>query len=255
MSGFITFIVLLISLYLPQGNTLESVLERHYAATNLSEKSGINTIQLSGDNFFYRDDSTFKSNQPFLSGTYSEYVIKNRKYYVRNEDRVTDGTQTFLLEYWINEGEAWKRQNGEISDWEFGIADSLYISSMISIEGPLYKWKEKGYQLEYLGKKKIEGKNYDCIHVFTPQNSQVYYYLHPRTGLITWKSNYAEYDPSYKNQAFLYADYRKVNGIYFPFYTESRSYFMGNTTYVVRRFKKIILNERIPGSIFERPKE
>ena len=73
--------------------------------------------------------------------------------------------------------------------------------------------------------------------------------------MVIWKSNYTEYDETYKSQAFYYSDYRSVDGVYFPFYYESRSAFMGDITYVVRKFDEIILNEEIPENIFERAKK
>jgi hypothetical protein len=254
--GIVNSIVLfLVFLVLSESDTLEDILARHFRSINQDGMNRISSLEISGKNFFYMDDSSFYDNKPYLSGTYLEIVVKNEIYYNLIEDKATGGTQSFDMEYCINGKEAWKRQNQDISDWEFGIADSLYISMMIGIEGPLYNWNRKGYYLEYLGKRKVEGKNYDCIHVSTPLGSSVYYYLHPGNGLIIWKSNYSEYDKTYKNQAFFYSDYRKVEGVYFPFYSESRSAYMNSTTYVVRKFDNIILNGKIPESRFERPIE
>ena len=89
----------------------------------------------------------------------------------------------------------------------------------------------------------------------TKKDYNIYYYLDTKTGFIKWESNSEEYNESYKNPVTFYSDYKKVENVYLPFYIESRSSFMNETTYVVRKLEVIAVNIKIDPALFIRPKE
>ena len=231
---------------------LNSILNHHYEAVHMEALCKIESLEMNGANYFFRNKDSFEQNDPFLKGSYQKIIIKNKIFYEDINDTVYNDSQTFHREYCISKKGAWIKDGSGVKDWEFGSADSIHISSMIDIEGPLYRGGEKGHQMQFIGKRKVSGKSFHCIKLTSHEGYTIYYYLDIKSGFIIWVSNNEEYSEGYNNPVNFYSDYKEVNNVYLPFYIESRSSFMNETTYVVRKLERISVNKKIDYSLFDR---
>jgi hypothetical protein len=88
-------------------------------------------------------------------------------------------------------------------------------------DGPLVNWKEKGYQLEYLGTEDVDGTQAHKLKVTRKNGDVTFVYLDPDYFLeIRTLTQRMEHGARVEVETDL-SDYEKVNGVFLPFSVES----------------------------------
>ncbi len=119
------------------------------------------------------------------------------------------------------------------------------------IDGPLVDYKEKGHQVEYVGKEDVEGtpayklkvtkKNGDVVNVYIDADS----YMDIReTGKIKARGQEIESQTTY-------GDFKKVDGLVFPFSIEQKP--QGAPAGMVITISKVEVNPTVESSRFAMP--
>ena len=89
------------------------------------------------------------------------------------------------------------------------------------IDGPLVNYKQKGSVAELVGRDSVEGT--DCYKIkLTLKNGDVrYYYLDAESYMVIKLETQTIIRGSLQERETYYGDYEKVDGIYYPFASES----------------------------------
>jgi hypothetical protein len=89
------------------------------------------------------------------------------------------------------------------------------------IDGPLVNYKQKGSAAELVGHDSVEGT--DCYKIkLTLKNGDVrYYYLDAESYMVIKLETQTIIRGSLQERETYYGDYEKVEGIYYPFTSES----------------------------------
>lgn len=85
---------------------------------------------------------------------------------------------------------------------------------------PFYKYKERGYEVEYLGKKQVDGTDVFAIKLTRNNGKIETWYLDAKTYLeYKCESQWVDFASVAPSETF-FDDFRKVNGLVIPFYVE-----------------------------------
>ncbi len=117
---------------------------------------------------------------------------------------------------------------------------------------PLVDYKKRGIKIELLGKDDFEGTEVYKLKLTYKNGKVVYYYLDADTGIELKAESFVSRGGEERKVETVFSDYKKVNGIYFPFTMEMKS---GDINSGTMSFTKIEVNKEIPDSIFEMPKK
>jgi hypothetical protein len=117
-------------------------------------------------------------------------------------------------------------------------------------DGMLYKWKEKGHQAELVDKDTVVKNEAYKIKLTRKDGGIEYYFIDIKDFSLlkrTYKRNVGGQELEMANY---FRDYRKVDGINFPYVNETT---MDGQTYSLIEFEKIELNLSIDEKIFNIP--
>jgi outer membrane lipoprotein-sorting protein len=121
-------------------------------------------------------------------------------------------------------------------------ADSLF---------PLVDYKEKGHQLEYLGKEDMEGTEVYKLKMTRTDDRVLYFYLDTETGIELKTSFYTKSRDKEILVETLMGDYKEVDGIMIPFSMEVKYPGMQQTQKLV--FTSYKQNIMLEDSFFQMP--
>lgn len=129
--------------------------------------------------------------------------------------------------------------------------DSKELIEDADIDGQLVDYKEKGHKAEFVGHDAVEGT--DCFKIkLTLKNGTVrYYYLDADSYLELKIENHRMIRGAIQETELYLGDYEQVNGIYFPFASESGE--KGNPNHTKATIEKIEMNVPIDDSRFALP--
>lgn len=116
---------------------------------------------------------------------------------------------------------------------------------------PLFNYKEKGLELEYLGEEDLEGVAVYAIKITRPNGNFETWYL-SKDSYLEYKRVSVWVDFSYPSEAETYfEDFRDVDGLIIPFYVE-KTFSQRNR---ILEIENIELNVDISQSIFNMPRD
>ncbi len=232
MRKILTFIL---GLSLLSALTLQDVLNKNYQAKGGLEKlKGIKTIYAEGKVVAQGMEMPFKT-----WVKYPDKIKMQTKFQGQTMVQAYDGKTA----WWImpmmgpkpmpmppSQAEQFKEQN--------------------QFRDPLVFYKELGYKLEYLGEGEADGTPVYKIKLSKPNGDVLIYYLDKETGLEIKADFYGKRQGREIKGENYFGDYRKVNGILFPFYIETR---MGGKVVSQVTIEKIVINQPIDDAIFKMP--
>ena len=236
----------------PRGQTLEEILQNHFNAVNQNKLTGIKSSEIYSDFVTYSDLNSFENKVASYKGSIHEVIIKNKGYYQKSQ-MVASDKDIFNLEYGLFAGDSWVKDGNGVSNWTYGIADSMQVKIQMDIDGPLYSWKEKGYHVSFIGIRTVNGRNPYCLKLDLRNNQIAYYYIDPVTWLVYCITFYKEYSDTIRVPTYFFYDYRRVDEIKIPFKIIEKNFLMNNIITTVRIVKNIKLNKNFDESIFKRP--
>lgn len=127
-------------------------------------------------------------------------------------------------------------------------ADGLIETA--DLDGQLWKYKEKGHQLELEGTEEIEGTE-SYVLKLTKKNGNIdYYYLDMESYLILKIKSKTIMNGSEVETEGLLSNYQEVGGSVMPYTTEQR---MGGQTVMTIVMEEVKLNVELDDAIFSKP--
>ncbi|MGQ9618814.1 MAG: LolA family protein [Candidatus Aminicenantia bacterium] len=117
--------------------------------------------------------------------------------------------------------------------------------------GPFFEYKERGINLELLGKEELEGKAVYKLKLISKDGTESIYYLDADSCLELKMETTREVQGSQLNFVTTFSDYREANGLKFAFSIQT-SAGSGMTTQII--FESIEINPELDDSLFKMPK-
>jgi hypothetical protein len=126
------------------------------------------------------------------------------------------------------------------------------IKKSTEFEGELVNYKNKGSKIELLGKEELNGNQVYKIKLTEISNETTYFYINANSYLIEKYNQRINYDKLDISAEIIFSNYKRINGVMFPFMTElkSSSNPIGNSKIVTNTIE---INIPIQDSIFEMP--
>jgi hypothetical protein len=119
----------------------------------------------------------------------------------------------------------------------------------------LHELKQRGHQLELLGREKIEGLNYYVLRLVLSDGYTTTLYVDPQTWLITRQRDvrplHVDVDPTPTTIELRNSDFREIAGVKFPFATTDTDLKTGKVLESTT-VKSIKLNPPVDPAIFEK---
>ncbi len=129
---------------------------------------------------------------------------------------------------------------------DFKTPDRLKVDLFnLDLQGPLFDYKEKGYQAKFIEKDDVDGVECYVVMLTLKNNVIKKYYFDPATYYIIKESTKSEVDGVEQNNSVIYSNYQKTDlGIIVPLAEDS----FGQINVI----EKIITNGPVDPSIFKR---
>lgn len=210
-SLFVIFFLLIPTILL--GQTLDEILEKHFDAVGIEYLKNVQTIQYKGY-YYNRFLEKLGSNprEKLLKPDFTRIIEKGIGY----RQHFASDPGEFIIGYY--KGIYWINQNGTLNDpWNPGVADRQIIQEAIDLNGFLYDWKKKGYQVTKLDDAVLDNREYYKIRLAQKEMSTYYFYIDKKTNLISKISYNGDLTDGKEVANIEFQNYRKVGNIYFPF--------------------------------------
>jgi hypothetical protein len=118
-------------------------------------------------------------------------------------------------------------------------------------DGPLVDSKAKGITVESLGSEPVEGSDAFKLKVTLPSNDVTYYYLDTECYLPIKYEIHRFVRGEERVYEYTVSDYKRVNGVYYPFYFEGNAKGSADKSKTV--YTTIEANVPVADSLFTRP--
>ena len=193
---------------------LEEVLKKHFENKGQQHLNDFETMIIKG-----------KSIQQGQESSYTLMVKRPGK--MRLE--IDMQGQKFIQLY--NGNSAWSVMpwTGSKEPVELTGAQLYGIQQMSDMDGPLYNWKEKAYDVKLLGTEEVKGKPAYHISAHISEDMQVDYYIGKENYMILKEEFNLKIQNQQVNQINYHSDYRPVQGVMMSFAQET-----GTTNRIIR---------------------
>jgi outer membrane lipoprotein-sorting protein len=124
------------------------------------------------------------------------------------------------------------------------------LKQMSDIEGELYNWKEKGYDVTLEGSDDVEGTPVYKVKVVKPGNDEFIFYLDKDNYIILKSDAKITVQGSPVESSNYYSNFKMVDGMAMPYSIETR---MNGQVVSQIEIDTIALNKVLPDSLFEKP--
>jgi hypothetical protein len=115
---------------------------------------------------------------------------------------------------------------------------------------PFYKYKEKGHEVEFIGKQKADGIDVYVLKLIRSNGSTETWYLNAETFLeYKYESNWVDFASGLPSETY-FDDFREIDGIVIPFFYE-RTFWQRDR---VLQIENIEFNTSIDESMFMMPR-
>ncbi|MFP4365853.1 MAG: hypothetical protein ACLFQA_02055 [Bacteroidales bacterium] len=214
--------------------TLESILERHFAASGQDQLSEVSTVRSYGKAEQLGMEVPFLQIQKRPNMIYLELDIDDTKMI-----QTYDGEAGWAIEPWEQPGPR------ELVGPEL---DNL--SRLAGIDSDLVDWEENGYILEYEGKEpSVDGEVY--ILKLRKNGGETYrFFIDSESYMINRMVAENSYEGNIVEGETILSDYRDIEGIKVPFKIEVR---YGGQTLMTNVMDTIDFNVDIEDDYFSRP--
>ncbi len=213
----------------------DTIIEKHIAAHGGVEKlSSVHSMKLTGDFTSFsvvHDFVTIKTSDGWFYSTYN-----------LGKHRVTegyDGDVFWTIDPW--QGFDFPRKINQV--------EKHVIMQKADLITPFFMWKEKNYEVRFLGREDIDGMEMNVLELTRPGMPAETWYINSNTSLA-YKYHSQWVDFTYPMQAETYFDdYREVDGLVMPFYTEQTF----STRHRITQIKEVLINSNLDERIFRMP--
>ncbi len=125
--------------------------------------------------------------------------------------------------------------------------ESESLKSRADFDGLLYRYKEKGNMLKFLGKDKLNGRRIIKLKLTKKNGEEEIIFIDARTYLFARTVTETEINGKKTNRIADISDYRNIDGIKFPFRFEVNA----SGREIIQIVKSVEVNKTVPDSYFE----
>jgi hypothetical protein len=226
--------ILLMSLQSSAGQTLDQLLERHFRASGQERLSKVSTVITSGKAVQLDMEVPFKQIQKRPNMMYLELDIHGSKMI-----QAFNGVQGWSVEPWVT-NQPRILAGPELSNLE----------EMASIDSDLFNWREKGHELEYIGREPSGDGEFFILRLIREQGEINLFFIDAGSYLIHKMVTSSNYGGTEVKGETIMTDYREIDGILVPFMIEMR---MGGETLMTNIVEKIEYDALIEEKYFFPP--
>ncbi|MBE9491453.1 MAG: outer membrane lipoprotein-sorting protein [Bacteroidetes bacterium] len=232
--------ILLLSICLAvisQAQNLDEILENHFNAIGQDKLLDVQTMIVTGKVMPQGMEIPIK-------------FIQKRPDKIRSEG--TFQGQTIITVYDSGKGWMINPMTGTTDPVDLGEMQIKQMREQADMDGVLYNWKEKGYQVEFLGTDEMEGTEVYKIKLVKEDGDENIFYIDTENYLIlktNLKTNYQGSEVVIDNY---FSNYKPVDGILIPYNMETRMEEQTVNQVVIDTVK---LNVEIDDSLFIRPEK
>jgi outer membrane lipoprotein-sorting protein len=215
--------------------SLDEILKNHFEAINQQKLLTVNTVVASGKAVQMGMELPFTQIQKRPAKTYLEVEIQNMKLI-----QAFDGENGWTIEPWT----------GSSDPRDMGEQELKNIKQQANIDGDLYDWKNKGYDLELTGKEDMEGSEVFNLKL-TKNNGDIYnYYIDSEAFVILKLKSRVNVEGNIIETETILSDYKPVDGVIIPHSSEMK--FNGQTMMQLI-IEKIEINAKVDDTKFVKP--
>lgn len=216
----------------------EELVARHLSATGASVWAKVNAIKT--------EAKVSADGAPGMSILWSMTALREKA--ARMDVNVMGMTQTTV----VNGNQGWANNPFmNQPDPEPLTADQVKaLAELTDIDGSLVGYKEKGYQLEYVGTEDVEGVETHKIKVNKGERGIEYSFFDPESYYEIKTVKVEKIDGKEVTSASLFSNFKKQDGIVYPFTIQQENPMMGATTVTIT---SLTLNPPVDEKIFELP--
>jgi outer membrane lipoprotein-sorting protein len=218
--------------------TLDQILDQHFAALGGRDKiAAVQTVKMTGKQQFGPQEATFTLYWKRPDKIRMEIVLQGK-----TGVQAYDGTQAWMVMPFLGKTDPEEMTGDDLKDM---------IEQADLIEGPLFNWKQKGHQVELLGKESVEGTDAWKLKV-TLKDGEVSYVWLDADALLEIKSEgtHKRGDQEIQFETST-GDYKETGGLLFPHSIEQRR--KGAPEAATITIDDIQLDGDVPDSLFPMP--
>jgi hypothetical protein len=236
--GMIFCCILSVPTSMGQEPGLEDVLSRYYQATGMAEEQNWETLVMTGKTMNSDAEYPYKVTIKRPGRIRTEFEIQGTR-----SIRVWDGKKGWSVVPW----------GGSLEPQDMTEDDAKDLREEADMEGALYHWKEKGFEVRLVGRDDLEGTPVYNIELKKPSGDKENYYIGTETFLLLKVAFHVLVMGHVQEHEEYLTNYRKVEGVYLPFtvmmkYTGSDQ--QGGNQYV---YDQIRVNEPVSDTLFVKP--
>lgn len=152
----------------------------------------------------------------------------------------------------VKGGEGWSTNPfaGQMDPAPMAADEVKVMMSMTDIDGSLVGYKEKGYKVEYVGREDVDGVSAYKIKMIKEDDKVEYLLFDPEGYFEIMKIDVDDVDGETVESKTTYSDFKRQDGIVFPFTMQQSNPAVGNSTI---NLTTITLNPEVDMSVFEMP--
>lgn len=232
----IGLIFTLITPHFIHAQEVDKIIAKHLEAHGgIKKLEGVKALKISGKFTAFSEEKTFWAIKTNISTYYGEYEVG--KFKVTESFKTNTG---WTIDPWWDIPYARQLTAGE----------SNIFAQKAELFTPFFKYKEKGYKVEYKGTEKIDGMDAHVIILTRKNGKEEKWFLSSKTYLeYKCESDWEDFGMPCKGETF-FDDFREVDGIIYPFYIE-RIYSQRNR---MMEIEKVELNPEFKKDLFEMPR-
>jgi hypothetical protein len=230
-----------------KAQSLDQILQKHYQAVGIKYLREVESIRYDG---YYVNHYLKKSNDDvrpeFFNPKFKITVEKRNNYLLQIFDNRRE------IKYAFNKEKYWKQFYGSLPiEWVPSNIDRKRIQQYLDTEGFLFNWKKKGHSVTKLDDINYKNKNYNRIMLVTPENDTLYYYLNPKTYLLSKLSFGGDISTGKEFPTYTFQKYKSIEGVKFSYKIIYRLRTLDGTFDESEMIiTKIIINPKFNNNIF-----
>lgn len=215
--------------------SLDEILNNHFETINQQKLLTVNTVVATGKAVQMGMELPFTQIQKRPAKTYLEVEIQNMKLI-----QAFDGENGWTIEPWT----------GSSDPRDMGGQELKNIKQQANMDGDLYDWKAKGYELELVGKEELEGSDVFNLKL-TKNDGDIYnYFIDAEAFVILKLKSRVNVEGNMIETETILSNYKPVEGVIIPHSSEMK--FNGQTMMQLV-IEKIEINSEIEDSKFIKP--
>ena len=227
--------ILFIGSFAVQAQNLNKILDDYYDAVGMKKLLNTTTIVMKGNIVQMNMDLPMTMYRKRPNKMRMEAVIQGNKFV-----QAYNGKDGWAIMPWTGSTDPQPLTDDQVK----------LLEQEADIEGDLYNWKEKGFEVTLEGSDEMEGTPVYKIKVVKPSGNEYTYYLDKDNNVVLREDARVKVQGTPIESATYYSNFKSVDGMIMPFSIESKM--NGQVTSQIT-IDSVEVNQDIDDSMFDMP--